>query len=189
MTTLRDQLVHLLKTRGLERRDRPFTLSSGEQSYDFVDCKHALATGSALWLAARALLEAIDEPFDAVGGLTMGADPLAHAAAVAAHVERGVEVRWFSVRTKQKDHGTMSSVEGARLAPGTRVLLVDEAVTTGGSILQALDAVLAAGAVVVTAACLVDRGEIGRRIFGDRGIPYVALTDYRDLGIAPVGPG
>jgi orotate phosphoribosyltransferase len=179
---LRDQVIEIVRERGLLRLPEPVTLASGQLSQDFVDGKAALSRGPDLELACRAVLEAVDGiGFDAVGGLTMGADHLSHVVAVLAGTE------WFVVRKEPKGRGTDKLVEGAKVGPGTRVLLVDDAVTTGGSIQRAHAAIDALGATVVAAVTLVDRGEVAGAYFAERGIPYAALVTYRDLGIVPVG--
>ena len=187
VSSLRDQVVEIVRQRGLIRLDEPVVLRSGQLSRDFVDGKAALSRGADLETACRAFLEAVeavgDIGFDAVGGLTMGADHLAHGIALLSGAE------WFVVRKEPKGRGTDQLVEGARVGPGTRALLVDDAVTTGGSIQKAFDAIVALGATVVAAATLVDRGDVAAPFFRDKGIPYVALVTYRDLGIEPVGEG
>jgi orotate phosphoribosyltransferase len=180
---LRDRVVEIVKAQGYQHHDPPLVLASGRRSHHFVDGKLALRRGADLALAGRAVLEAagsIGADFDAVGGLTNGADHLAHAAAIAGERE------WFFIRKQAKDRGTRRRVEGAQLGPGIRVLLVDDAVTTGGSILEALDAVEETGAQVVGAVALVDRDNTMEARFAERGVPYTAIVTYRDLGIPPV---
>ncbi|MCZ7627895.1 MAG: phosphoribosyltransferase family protein [Microthrixaceae bacterium] len=123
--------------------------------------------------------------FDAVGGLTLGADQFSHG--VAACLDDDHE--WFVVRKKPKGRGTDQLVEGAVLGPGTRVLLVDDVVTTGGSIRQAYRHVVDTGAVVVAAVTLVDRGEVAASFFAAEEVVYRPVFTYRDLGIEPVGSG
>jgi orotate phosphoribosyltransferase len=181
--TLREQVVEIVRERGLTRLPEPVLLATGAWSREFVDGKAALAHGRDLELACRALLEleavqAAD--FDAVGGLTMGADQFAHVVAVLAQVD------WFVVRKQPKGRGTNKRVEGAAIGPATRVLLVDDVVTTGGSIRSAYDAVTELGATVVAAVTLVDRGEMAAQFFEEREIPYGSLVSYRELAIAPV---
>lgn len=186
MPPLREQVVDIVRERGYRRLDAPVRLASGEMSLDYIDGKRALAYGPHLKLACEALLDLVRDAgveFDAVGGLTLGADQFAHGVAIFS------ERSWFVVRKNVKDHGTRKRVEGAELGPGVAVLLVDDVVTTGGSIIEALEAVRETGAVVAMAMTLVDRGEVAAKHFAGAGIPYRALVTYRDLGIEPVGPG
>ncbi|MBV8161719.1 MAG: orotate phosphoribosyltransferase [Acidimicrobiia bacterium] len=180
----RERVIAIVRERGLLRLPEPVVLASGELSRDFIDGKAALSQGDALRLACEAILEHVgDVEFDAVGGLTMGADQFAHGIAVLTGRQ------WFVVRKEPKGRGTNKLVEGAKVGTGTRVLLVDDVVTTGGSIQKAHDAITALGATVVAAATLVDRGDIAVRYFRDRDVPYSPVVTYRDLGIEPVGGG
>lgn len=181
---LKQQIVEILRARGLLELPEPVQLASGDFSRFFVDCKKALARGSDLKLAGEAIVQlAADNgiTFDAVGGLTMGADGIAHAVAMLSDTE------WFSVRKTEKDRGTRKRIEGAALEPGRQVLLVDDVVTRGGSILDALAAILEAQASVAGAISLVDRGEYGAKKLADQGIQYLPLVTYEDLGIPAVG--
>jgi orotate phosphoribosyltransferase len=112
----------------------------------------------------------------------MGADPLAISIALVA------KCGWFSVRKERKPRGREQWIEGARLSKGHQVLLVDDVVTTGGSIRQAYERVIQTGAAVAGIIPMVDRGETARLLFSDLGVPYAALFTYKDLGIDPVGP-
>jgi orotate phosphoribosyltransferase len=183
LAQLRKQVVALVRQRGYEWREEPFELASGQLTHDYIDGKYAVDSGPRLRLVSRAAVEAANSlgaSFDAVGGLTMGADALAHGIALVAGCE------WFSVRQKLKSHGRQQWIEGTRLEPGTRVLLVDDVVSTGGSIEKAYSRVTATGASVVGVVALVDRGEWGRRLFTGYGVPYTALVTYHDLDIEPV---
>lgn len=176
-------LVALLRSRAYERRDQPFTLSSGVESHDYVDCRRGLSAGPDLALAARttaAHLADLEVTFDVVGGMTMGADPLAHALAVE------TSTAWFSVRKAAKSHGAGRQIEGAAVGPGTRAVVLDDVASTGGSVLDALDAVQAAGAEVVLALVLLDRGERAAAAFAERGVRYAPVVTYADLAIDPV---
>ena len=173
----------LIRTRGYERREQPFTLASGQLSHDYIDGKYAIDNGERLTTVSRAVadLAAIHGiEFDAVGGLTMGADPLAHGIAMV------TGKAWFSVRKEQKKRGRKQWVEGTRLEPGTRVLLVDDVISTGGSTEIAFDRVTALGAVVTGVIPMVDRGDVAAARFAKRNVPFYALVTYRDLGIEPV---
>ena len=110
----------------------------------------------------------------------MGADPLAHGVAMV------TGKAWFSVRKEQKQRGREQWIEGTRLRAGDRVLLVDDVISTGGSTEIALERVTALGAVVAGVIPMVDRGDIAAGRFAARGVPFVALVSYRDLGIEPV---
>ena len=182
--TRRQQIIDIVREHGLLRLPEPVVLASGELSRDFIDGKAALSRGEDLRLASEAMLENVgDVEFDAVGGLTMGADQFAHVIAILTGAQ------WFVVRKEPKGRGTNKLVEGAKVGEGWRVLLVDDVVTTGGSIQKAHDAIVALGATVVAAATLVDRGDVAARYFRERDIPYSRVVTYRDLGIEPVGGG
>jgi len=182
--TRRQQIIDIVRQRGLLRLPEPVVLASGELSRDFIDGKAALSRGDDLKLACEAILDSVGEvQFDAVGGLTMGADQFAHVIAVLAGTQ------WFVVRKEPKGRGTNKLVEGGKVGEAWRVLLVDDVVTTGGSIQKAHDAIVALGATVVAAATLIDRGDIAAQYFREREIPYASVVTYRDLGIEPVGGG
>jgi len=184
LSELRESVVAIVKAHGLEYRKEPFTLASGEQSHDYMDGKKALAAGRHLRIACQAIIELahnVGAEFDAVGGLTLGADAFATGVALL------TDKKWFVVRKKAKEHGKGRRIEGANLGPGVRVLLVDDVVTTGGSILEALGVVTATGATITLAVTLVDRGDVAAERFADLGVAYHPLITYGDLGIQPVG--
>jgi orotate phosphoribosyltransferase len=173
----------LIRTRGYEHREEPFRLASGQLSHDYIDGKYAVDTGERLAIVSRAVADlAVTNgiEFDAVGGLTMGADPLAHGVAMV------TGKAWFSVRKEQKQRGREQWIEGTRLQPGMRVLLVDDVISTGGSTEKAFERVTEAGAVVTGVIPMVDRGDVAAERFAQRDVPFVALVTYRDLGIEPV---
>lgn len=179
----RRALIEIVLARGYSRSEQPFRLSSGGTSQDYVDLRRGLARGADLRLAAELVIALAAErriEYDAAGGLTMGADPLAHAVAVLSGCE------WFSVRKAAKEHGSGRRVEGAELAAGRRVLLLEDTVSTGRSSLEALDAVEESGATVVLACAVLDRAGVAGSLFAARGVPFVAVLDYHDLGIEPL---
>ncbi len=180
------ELLRILRSKGLKKLDEAIQLASGEMSRYFIDAKEALCAGADLRIAAQAITDRIataEIPFDAVGGLTLGADALAAAIAVVSGAD------WFIVRKEPKNRGTNRLVEGKQIASGDRVLLVDDVVTTGGSMLRAFDAVEDTGAQVVAAVTLVDRGDRARQDLEARSVPYFPMTTYVELGIPPVGIG
>ena len=184
LADLQQTLVAIILAEGHLQLDEPVQLASGDWSRDFIDNKRAFARGSDLRLAGEGLvLLAAEEgwDFDAVGGLTLGADHFSHAVAMAA------DRAWFVVRKAAKERGTRRRVEGATLGPGVRVLVVDDVVTRGGSVLEAYHAVCETGAEVVGVTAMVDRGPATSAIFAGLGVPFRPLLTYRDLGIAAVG--
>jgi orotate phosphoribosyltransferase len=172
-TELRDELRELVAVRAFTYGN--FTLTSGRRSDYYVDGKQVTLDGRGLYLVARLALEHCrEQDIDAVGGLTLGADPIA--AAVAALSGEGARpITAFIVRKEVKAHGTGRAIEGPDLRPGRRVLLVDDTLTTGGTFLQAREAVAATGATIVGALCVVDREEGGRETLEGAGITLHAL--------------
>src|SRR5665213_2781946 len=180
---LRAVLTALVRRREYSRANEPFTLSSGGTSYDYVDMRRAVANGADLALAAEAVIATLDEmgvEFDTIGGMTMGADPVAHAVALLA------DSSWFSVRKAEKDHGTKNRIAGDRVGADSLAVVFEDTISTGRSVLEALDVVLQSGATVVAAVTLLDRGEQARREFAARNVAYFPLLTYRDLGIEPL---
>jgi len=176
-------LLDLLINRGLIRLDEPVELSSGARSRYFLDGKKALAAGRDLALACQCMADLAAEAgiaFDAVGGLTLGADQFAHGIAIVDDAE------WFVVRKQPKGRGTDRYVEGADL-DGKRVLLVDDVITSGGSSLIARDRIEAEGGIVVMATTLVSRSDAPVERFGAESVTFLPLFTYKDLGIPAVG--
>jgi orotate phosphoribosyltransferase len=174
----------ILFDKAVLRFDEPIELASGKMSKHFVDGKAGLAQASDLKVACEAVDAVIQEAgiaWDAVGGLTLGADHIAVGVAMVA------DKQWFFIRKATKTRGTGKRIEGADLAPGVKVLLVEDVVSTGGSMIQALDAVLETGAEVVAAATLIDRGNLARPAFESRGVPFFCLGTYEEMGLPPVG--
>ena len=165
------------------RTDGPFTLRSGRVSSWYLDARQTTFSGEGARLVGAAVWEAIEaDGVDAVGGMTMGADPIAVAAAVHA-AGRGRPLRAFSVRKQAKGHGTGGRLAGP-VGSGDRAAIVEDTATTGSSLIEALEAAEAEGLEVVRAVVLVDRsgGEAGRRA-AERGVPYTALFLPQDLGV------
>ncbi|HET9076574.1 MAG TPA: phosphoribosyltransferase family protein [Acidimicrobiales bacterium] len=176
----RSSLAELVRRTGYEHRPEPFQLSSGGWSHDYVDGKHAVAAGADLRRASQAVLDLVGEPFDSVGGPTMGADALAHGVAVVGGCT------WFSVRKEAKGHGRGAWVEGARLQPGDRVVMVEDVVSTGASLLRAAERVQELGVDIVAATALLDRSPAVAERFAASGIRWLPLLSWFDLGIEPL---
>ena len=157
------------------------TLSSGREADYYIDGRLPTLHHEAAPLIGRLLRElTADWDYDAVGGLTLGADPVAGAILHAP----GRPVDAFVVRKVAKGHGMQKQIEGPSVA-GRRVLAVEDTSTTGGSVLQAVDVLQAAGAEVVGVATVIDRSTGAAEAVRARGLPYRYLVGLADLGLAP----
>ena len=174
------RLLRLLRERSLKTGD--FVLASGERSTYYIDARATTMTGRGQLLVGeighRTIVEAGWEP-EFVGGMTLGADPVAYA--IAAHATRtGTSLDAFSVRKRAKGHGAGRRIEGC-LRAGARVAMVDDTITTGGSVLEAAEAVVEHGARVVGILVLVDREEGARERLADSGYELRAVFRAREL--------
>lgn len=175
----RADLLAAIKAIAIVRGD--FVLSSGQQASWYVDLRRIFLDGRVAPLAGRVMLGLTwDLAYEAVGGLTMGADPVATAMMHAA-ARRGTPIDAFVVRKDAKEHGTQRRIEGPEVS-GRRVLAVDDTSTTGTSVLTAVDALREAGAEVVGVAVLVERGAAAQ--VAEYGLPYRAAYDLSDLGVS-----
>jgi orotate phosphoribosyltransferase len=175
----RADLLAAIKANAIVRGD--FVLSSGQHASWYADLRKILLDGRLAPLAGRVMLGLTwDLAYEAVGGLTMGADPVATAMMHAA-ARRGTPIDAFVVRKDAKEHGTQRRIEGPDVA-GRRVLAVDDTSTTGSAVLTAVDALRAEGADVVGVAVLVERGAADR--VAEYGLPYRAAYDLSDLGVS-----
>ncbi len=157
------------------------TLSSGQRADWYVDLRRVLLNGTGARLAGRVMLDlTAGLSYAAVGGLTVGADPVALAMMHAAAAQ-GRALNAFIVRKAEKVHGLQRRIEGPDVA-GLPVLAVEDTSTTGDSVLTAVDALTEAGATVVAVAVVVDRG--ARAAVERRGLPYLAAFNLADLGLA-----
>ena len=174
----RDTLLKGIKDKAVVHGD--VTLSSGQHASYYVDLRRISLDGRFAPVVGRVMLALTDDlTFDAVGGLTLGADPVATAMLHAA-AQRGTPVDAFVVRKADKTHGLQRRIEGPDVA-GRRVLAVEDTSTTGGSVLTAVDALEAAGATVVAVAVMVERG--ARSAIEARGLEYRAAYELTDLGL------
>jgi len=174
----RDDLLRVIKDKAVVHGD--FVLSSGQRATWYIDLRRVLLSGEAAPLAGRVMLAATaDLGYDAVGGLTLGADPVA-AAMLHAAAGQGRILDAFVVRKAEKAHGLQRRIEGPDVT-GRRVLAVEDTSTTGASVLTAVDALREEGADVVGVAVLVERGARDR--VTQRGLPFRAAYDVGDLGL------
>src|SRR5262245_6249471 len=155
-----------------------FTLSSGRKSTYYLDCRTTTLDPRGAGLIGRLILRAIEKEglhADAIGGLTIGADPIATAVAVISGIE-GQPLPAFIVRKETKGHGTQKSIEGYDGARGSRVIIVDDVCTTGDSILRAAERAEESGYKVIATFCVVDREEGGSEVIRKKYPFYPLLT-------------
>jgi orotate phosphoribosyltransferase len=180
-STERDRLGELI--RKLAVVHGKVTLSSGREADYYVDLRRITLHHEAAPLVGRVLLGLADGwEFDAVGGLTLGADPVA-AAMLHAAAGQGRVLDAFVVRKEGKAHGLQRRIEGPEVA-GRRVVAVEDTSTTGNSVLTAVEALREAGAEVVGVAVIVDRDTGAREAVAKAGLPYRWAFDAHDLGLA-----
>lgn len=162
MNIYQGRLLQLLREKSFRYSpDRPFKLVSGRESLYYIDCRPTTHSAEGLFLIGEIFWEMLrDLEVAAVGGLTMGADPIAHAIALTSFL-KGRPVNAFSVRKSMKEHGTGGLVVGD-VKPGDKVAILEDVITTGASTLKAIQAALDFGLEVVSVLILVDRQEGGR---------------------------
>jgi orotate phosphoribosyltransferase len=178
MSTDRDELLAAIKTKAIVHGR--VVLSSGPEADSYVDLRRITLDGVAAPLVGRAMLDlTADLDYEAVGGLTLGADPIG-VAMLHASAARGRSLDAFVVRKAGKAHGLQRLIEGPDVA-GRRVLAVEDTSTTGNSVLTAVQALREAGAEVVAVATIVERGAAPR--IEELGLPYRSLFDLGDLGL------
>lgn len=176
------RLAALVASRSYEKRT--VTLASGRTSDFYLDCKQTTLHPEGLYLAGRFFLDAVRraaKPVEAVGGPTLGSDPIAAAMAVLSHLD-GAPLPAFIIRKEAKGHGTRAWVEGAKfLANGTPVAIVEDVVTSGGSSLKAAEKATEAGLAVVKIVCLVDRQEGGADAIRKAGYDFEAILTVDEV--------
>jgi len=175
----------LIEQKALRRGE--FTLASGRKSSYYLDGKQVTLDPGGARLIAEGMLDllAAGQMPDAVGGMSIGADPIT-AAVVTMSAVRGTPLRGFLVRKEAKGHGTQRYIEGP-VQPGEKVVIVEDVVTTGGSSLAAIERCEQFGLKVVGVLAVVDRMEGGPEAFAQRGYQFQSLLTIRDFGIEPPG--
>lgn len=189
--TDRDRLLRLLVERSLRLGD--FVLASGARSSYYIDCRTTTTHAEGQYLCGTVGLQMLRDAAlvpDAVGGLTMGADPVAYAIAHQSWLkqsEAAPPINAFSVRKEPKAHGTGKRVEGC-FESGSRVVVIEDVITSGGSALRAIEAVEAEGGVVLGVLALVDRDGGGREAIEAAGYRVHTLFPIAEL-LAAAGQG
>jgi orotate phosphoribosyltransferase len=177
--SIKSELIEQIKQKAVVHGK--VTLSSGKEADYYVDLRRVTLDAVAAPLVGQAMLEATKEfEYEAVGGLTLGADPVATAMMHEAK-KQGRILNSFVVRKEGKAHGLQRRIEGPDVK-GKRVLAVEDTSTTGGSVLTAVEALNEAGAIVVGVAVVVDRGA-GKKI-EDAGLKYVSVVSLQELGLS-----
>lgn len=182
--TARDELKAILQRKSIRTGD--FTLASGKKSDFYVDCRvstmdcrGAILVGEVGFAAVAEKVAGLGEKPVAIGGMTMGADPISLAIAMESS-RQGQPLQMFSVRKEAKKYGTGKRVEG-NFAPGDTVILVEDTATTGGSTLKAMDAIEAEGGKIAFVLILVDREEGAKEVIEERGVEVVSVFGKQEL--------
>ena len=182
--TTQKHLIELIEQRALKRGS--FTLASGRTASFYLDAKQVVLDAQGSMLVGRAILQRLQDlgglP-EAIGGMSIGADPITSAAVTMAGVA-GLPLKGFMVRKEPKGHGMQRYVEGP-VEPGQRVVIVEDVTTTGGSSLLAIDRATEFGLRVERVVTVIDRLAGAAEAFAARGIPLEPLVTIRDLGIEP----
>jgi orotate phosphoribosyltransferase len=173
------RLIALLRERSV--RTGSFVLASGKTSDLYVDARTTTLHAEGAAIVARMVLARLRPDVVGVGGMTLGADPIAAAAAARSIEVLGRPVHAFLIRKEPKGHGTSQQVEGLANVAGGKVCIVEDTTTTGGSLLKAVEVARAAGLDVVQTITVVDREAGAAEAIAAAGLPFIALTTRREL--------
>ena len=176
--TLREVLLNAIAKYAYVEGD--FVLSSGAKSTYYINCKQVTLRAEGALALGRLLFELLPEDTAAVAGLTLGADPMVSAVSVVSAYE-GKPIPALIIRKKPKGHGTKAYIEGVSLSPGSKVIVLEDVVTTGGSALTAVERLQDAGYEVTQILALVDREQGGTELYQSKGIDFKALFSIRDV--------
>jgi orotate phosphoribosyltransferase len=176
----RERLLDLLQSKALEVRK--VTLSSGRISDYYIDCKRVTLSPEGAYLTAKLMLGMIGSDIAAVGGLTLGADPIVSSISVVSHLQKR-NLTALIVRKEPKKHGTMSFIEGPTLDKGAKVAVVDDVVTSGASLLRSIERLSSEGYQPVQALAILDRLEGGREAIEAAGYKLQSIFTRDDLNI------
>lgn len=181
MVELKSKLLGLLKEKALKRGK--FLLSSGKQSNYYLDGRIITLTPEGAYLVASIILELIkDKDIDAVGGPTLGADPIVGAVAALSHM-RNLPLKTFIVRKAAKEHGTQRQIEGPALNQNDNVLIVDDVATTGKAMIEAKQALDKIGVKIDSALVIVDRQEGAKENLAKQGLKLESIFQIKDFGL------
>ncbi|MEM9568221.1 MAG: orotate phosphoribosyltransferase [Cyanobacteria bacterium P01_E01_bin.34] len=179
-------LIYLL--RQLAYREGDFTLSSGQKSTYYINCKPVTLHPQGAYLVGQLVLAELPENVEAVAGLTLGADPIVSAVSLAsAYADRAPQPETLTnlpgliVRKKAKGHGTQAYIEGPTLPANTCIWILEDVVTTGASALQAADRIADAGYTVGGILALVDRQQGGAQLYAEAKLPFKSLLTIADI--------
>jgi orotate phosphoribosyltransferase len=178
LTTLRQHLLDLLCH--LAYKEGDFVLSSGQKSTYYINGKQVTLHPEGAVATGRILLAMLPSDTDAVAGLTLGADPIVSAVSVIS-VYEGRSIPALIIRKEAKGHGTQAYIEGATLAPGSKVVVLEDVVTTGQSAMKAVERLRAAGYIVDRVLTLVDREQGGAQFYASQGLQFEAIFTIQDL--------
>ena len=183
---MKERLKQLIREKAY--RKGHFVLASGQVSDYYVDARKITLDPEGVFLVGELFFELLQKaaPLDAVGGLTLGADPIVSAIALTSFLHKA-PIKVFIVRKEVKTHGTSKLVEGADLSRGNRVVLVDDVLTTGGSIIEAAKKLEELGVKIIKAICIVDRREKEKRkgILEPLATPVECLLTIEEILISP----
>ena len=175
---MRDELLGLLKDLAYKKGE--FKLSSGKTSEHYVNCKPVTLSGRGLTLASIMLLEYVEKDSVSVAGLTLGADPLVSGVAVVAGLDKRL-MNALIVRKEAKGHGTQAWIEGPLPPKGSKVTVLEDVITTGGSSLKAVEKLRDAGYVVEQVLTIIDREEHEPFTFYDAGLELDSLFKLSEI--------
>lgn len=181
--TMRKRLIELIIERSFKYSEKPsFKLASGRMSNFYFNCKPVTLNSEGMWLIGNLMFNLIKEEgwnIEGIGGLTLGADPIANAIAYT-YAIKGIQIDAFVVRKERKGHGTMAWIEGG-VKRGDNVLIVEDVITTGGSSKKAIERARRCGLKVVGVIALIDRQEGGKEVIEKAGLPFKALLTKDEI--------
>ena len=173
---MKDELLSMLKEKAYRKGE--FTLSSGKKSEHYINCKPVTLTGRGLTLTSLLMLKEVET--DVVGGLTLGADPLVSGVTVVSALDKTI-IDGLIVRKEPKGHGTQAWIEGPNLKEGTKVTVLEDVVTTGGSAIKAAEKLRDVGYVVEKVVAIVDRQEGGKDAMMEAQLELCSLFQLPEL--------